>query len=280
MEYNTIISVKEAQALLDTENCRFIDCRFMLTDKSGGEKLYQTAHIPGAVYAHLNRDLSGKIIPGETGRHPLPDPEAMAERIGKWGIDSETQVIVYDQSHGGIAARLWWLLRWLGHEKVAVLDGGWAAWQKANAPVSDAAVHIEEKTFTANLQGHLAVGVETIATYYDDEDFCLIDARASERYRGEEEPIDPVAGHIPSALNLPYMENLNGDGLWKSPEELKERFADVGEKGPVFYCGSGVTACHNILAIKHAGLGDARLYAGSWSDWILDEEREVAKEVD
>ena len=274
-KYTTIISAEEVKSNLENPNWIFIDCRFSLKDKEGGRKEFIEEHIPGAQYAHLDDDLSGEIIPGKTGRHPLPKVESFVELLGRLGIDNTSQVIVYDQSHGGIAARLWWMLNWVGHSNVAVLNGGWQYWKANKYPVSSEVITPAVKTYTPTVQEHLVAGVDAVEVYYGDDDFCLIDSRAHERYLGKVEPIDPIAGHIPTAINFPFAENLNEQGLWKSAEEIATRFEDVKENKPIFYCGSGVTACHNILALKYAGMGDFRLYPGSWSEWIIDESRPI-----
>jgi len=257
-----------------------IDCRFGLGDKEKGRQGYHHSHIPGAIYVHLDEDLSGEIIPGVTGRHPLPSVEVCEKRFSEWGIGAEKQVIVYDYSHGGIAARLWWMLNWLGHEKVAVLNGGWAAWQVAGFPVDNLMPNPQVQQFKAVPQSNWIVEAEDLDTS-DTAKNCLVDARAAERYRGENEPIDPIAGHIPGAVNYPFADNLTENGLWKSKEALRERFApllkDHNSTELIFYCGSGVTACHDLLALKHAGFGNARLFPGSWSGWITDATRPIAK---
>ncbi len=245
-----------------------IDCRFMLSDPGWGRMQYLKSHIHGALYAHLDEDLSGTVIKGVTGRHPLPEVHALVKRLEQWGIGNDTLVVAYDQSHGGIAARLWWLLKWLGHEKVAVLDGGWQAWVDAGYPVDDAAPTPEAATFIPRITNDTVLTTAEVEQGVKDGSLFLVDARERIRYHGIEEPIDPVAGHIPGAVNLPYTENLDPEGHWKSPEVLRARLRAVipEHTEPVFYCGSGVTACHDLLAYAHAGLGEARLYAGSWMD--------------
>jgi thiosulfate/3-mercaptopyruvate sulfurtransferase len=281
--YTTLISARELREHLTDKNWLIVDCRFDLADTSAGRRAYEAAHIPGAVYAHLDDDLSGTIIPGSTGRHPLPSIEQISELFSLWGIDETVQVIAYDDKGGGIASRLWWMLRWLGHEAVAVLDGAWASWMAAGYPVSDLPANLRPKTFMPRPQAGLTVDAAAVEQMRKDSKFTVVDSRAAERYRGEVEPIDPVAGHIPGAINLPFPENLQG-GSFMAPAALKARFEEaLGGKSPeqvVFYCGSGVTACHNLLAYAHAGLGNAVLYPGSWSEWITDESREVASTAD
>lgn len=273
----TIINCETLQSLLNQENIVIIDCRHYLNDLEKGQREYQTAHIPNAFYAHLDHDLSGEIIPGVTGRHPFPSVEKIVDRFNKWGIDDTKQVIVYDQSHGGIAARLWMLLNWLGHEKVAVLNGGWQQWQRLNLPTNNTIPITTKSNFSPNIKDYLLVDAAAVEANIRQFDFKLIDARAAERYRGEVEPIDPVAGHIPNALSFPFIENLDRDHLFISTEDLNNRFQSIENEDLVIYCGSGVTACHNILALKHIGKTDVRLYPGSWSDWITDEERQRVK---
>lgn len=276
--YHTIISAHELKAHLNDANWRIIDCHHDLKDVDLGRNLYKSAHIPGAIYAHLDNDLSGFVVPGETGRHPLPTTAGIAALLGRWGINNDTQVIVYDDKKGAIAARAWWMFRYLGHEKVAVLDGGFSNWQKAGMPTNDKVPVYDRQTFVTQVQTAWVKEAETVAAWSQKADYTVVDSRTPERYRGEHEPIDPVAGHIPGAVNMPFPENWNKDGLLKSPEELRERFAHLDKAGQtVFYCGSGVTACYNLLAYKHAGLGDACLYPGSWSGWIADGKRPIAK---
>ena len=279
--YTTLIDPISLSQKYAAPNWVIIDCRFGLGDKEQGRKDHQHSHIPGAIYVHLDEDLSGEIIPGTTGRHPLPPIKDCEERFSNWGIGADTQVIVYDYSHGGIAARLWWMLNWLGHEKVAVLNGGWTAWQAAGLPVDNSISKPQAQTFIANSQPDWVVDAETISDL-DPQKTCLVDARAAQRYRGEKEPIDPIAGHIPGAVNYPFADNLDETGQWKSKEALRERFAPLLEGRDsselIFYCGSGVTACHDLLALKHAGFGNARLFPGSWSGWITDASRPIAKQ--
>ena len=254
-----------------------MDCRFSLADKEGGRNDYKQSHIPTAQYAHLDDDLSGAIIEGQTGRHPFPSVEKITTLLSNWGIDEHTQVIAYDQGHGGIAARFWFMLKWLGHQNVAVLNGGWKQWQALNGVTNSKIPKILPKEFKPNPNTNLIVDVEFMEENVGDADWLYVDSRAAKRYRGEEEPIDPIAGHIPSAISAPFAENLGADGLFLDKESLAQRFEKVlGDKTPsqaIFYCGSGVTACHNLLAMHHIGKTDALLYPGSWSEWIVDEKR-------
>ena len=279
--FTTLISVEELKQHIGQPDVVIIDCRFSLANPNEGRQQYENGHIPGAFYAHLDEDLSGEIIPGTTGLHPLPSPSDFAAYCGHWGINEDSQVIVYDQGHGGIAARLWWMLRWLGHEAVAVLNGGFLAWEKEGGEMSTEQLQAIPREFNAKSQLAWPVEANDVNLASENTEIPLIDSRTAPRYRGKEEPIDPVAGHIPGAINLPFTENLNAEGLWLDKDKLKERFEAYvkGDYTPIFYCGSGVTACHNILALKHAGLGDAYLYPGSWSEWITDNTHGVATET-
>lgn len=280
MEFTTLISVEGLAQFLDDPDWVVVDCRFWLDDTEKGRLNYRDAHIPGAVYAHLNEDLSGPVVPGETGRHPLPAVDDFVQKLGSWGIGSETQVVVYDDRGGMIAARLWWMLRWLGHETVALLDGGFPAWAETGNRITDVIPRPEPKTFVPNLQPQMLVTADDILRYFGDPGRILVDSRAPERYRGEEEPIDPVAGRIPGAINYPWPNNIDPHGHNQLKQVLRGRFetmfGDVPTERVTFYCGSGVTAAHNVLAVAHAELGMPRMYAGSWSEWITDSERPTA----
>jgi thiosulfate/3-mercaptopyruvate sulfurtransferase len=249
-----------------------VDCRFLLAEPDRGEAEYLEGHIPGAVYAHLDRDLSGPMS-GTNGRHPWPSIDRMAERFSTWGIDDEAQVVVYDTAGGQIAARLWWMLRSVGHDAVAVLDGGLRAWQASGGELRGGREERRRRVFTPQPRDGMIVDAESLSAYR------LLDARAGERFRGETEPLDPVAGHIPGARNHPTSANLDEQGQFLDPDILRRLFDDVISATPiesvVSYCGSGVTACHNLLAMEVAGLPGARLYPGSWSEWCSDPQRGV-----
>jgi thiosulfate/3-mercaptopyruvate sulfurtransferase len=281
MPYTTLISVQELRNHIADPDWAIIDCRFSLEDAERGRKAYLNAHIPGAVYAHLNEDLSGQIIPGRTGRHPLPPQEKFIQTLSKWGIGPDVQVVAYDDKGGSMAARLWWMLRWVGHDAAAVLNGGWPQWQKNNYPARSGTEIRKPGIFTPKIRDDLLFSADDVLDIVNNSSFRLLDSRSADRYRGENETIDPVAGHIPGAVSAPFSENLNPDGCFLSRKELRARFLklldDIPSERTVFYCGSGVTAAHNLLALAHAGLGDARLYAGSWSEWITDPKRPVAK---
>ena len=282
MPYTTLIAAEDLHAHLGAADWAVVDCRFALGDPAQGRRAYREAHIPGAVYAHLDDDLSGRIVPGTTGRHPLPTPAGFAATLSRWGIDGGVQVVVYDDVGGGMAARLWWMLRWLGHDAVAVLDGGFPAWQRAGYPTRSGDETRAPRTFTPHVRPGLVADAEAVEALRAAPSACVIDARAAERYRGDHEPIDPVAGHIPGAASAPWAGNLDASGRMLSPEVLRARFAEIlGEVPPeraVVYCGSGVTAAHDLLALAHAGLDGARLYAGSWSHWITDPSRPIERD--
>lgn len=268
MPYHTLISPEELKKHLGDDSWIVVDCRFNLADTPAGRQDYETGHIPGAVYADLNKDLSGPPAT-DHGRHPMLSPERLTLLFSRLGIDSSKQVVAYDQAGGGIAARLWWQLRYMGHDQVAVLDGGWKAWTESGLPTTAGTEQNQRTAFEGRPHSDWLV---LKAAVPDAE--LLVDSRIAKRYRGEFEPFDPVAGHIPGAVNYPYQNNLTENGRFQSPEILRSQLSAVlGDTNPdeaVFYCGSGVTACHNLLALTHAGLGNGRLYAGSWSDWIAD----------
>jgi thiosulfate/3-mercaptopyruvate sulfurtransferase len=257
-----------------------VDCRFRLDDETWGEREYRAAHIPGAVYADLNGDLSGPRS-GTNGRHPLPDPEALSQTLGRLGIASRVQVIAYDQDNGSWASRLWWLLRWMGHEAVAVLDGAFAKWIAEGRPTAGGVEQRPARVFVGIPRTGMTVDVGAVVSRLGSREWRLVDARAPERYRGEKEPIDRTPGHIPGAVNHFFGGNLAADNTFHTPEELRAQFAPAIGGMPadhvICYCGSGVTACHNLLAMEHAGIRGAKLYAGSWSEWSADPSRPVEK---
>lgn len=280
MAFTTLISSAEVAAHLDDPTWAIVDCRFALTAPDKGRRDYLAGHIPGAVYAHLDEDLSGSILPGVTGRHPLPSIAACAARFSAWGIDAQTQVVVYDDLSGMVAGRLWWMLRWLGHDAVALLDGDWRLWQAEQRGVRTGAEARTPRCFTPHPRPHLLVTVDELLHRRADATPRIFDVRAAERYRGENETLDPVAGHIPGAVSAPYTANLDVDGRFLAPSELRERYEALLDGTPadaaIFYCGSGVSAVHDLVALEVAGLGAGRLYAGSWSEWIVDPARAIA----
>jgi thiosulfate/3-mercaptopyruvate sulfurtransferase len=273
MAYTTLISTTVLAGHLAEPDWAIIDCRFSLADTEQGRRSYHESHIPGASYAHLDEDLSGPIIPGRTGRHPLPEIAVLAETFSAWGLDDRVQVVAYDNMAGALAARLWWMLRWLGHEAVAVLDGGWPAWTGEGRPVESESRARPARHFRPRPRPELLASAEEVLAVRLDPAYRLVDARSADRFRGENETLDPVGGHIPGAISAPYSENLV-EGRFRSPEALRARYSELLGQVPVgqavFYCGSGVTAAHNLLALAHAGLGDGRLYAGSWSEWLAN----------
>lgn len=286
--YTTLIPVAalashlDAPAVGDADRL-VVDCRFDLAQPAAGEAAYRAGHIPGAVYAHLDRDLSSPITPA-TGRHPLPDPERFAATLSAWGVSSTTQVVAYDADNGMYASRLWWLLRWVGHRAVAVLDGGFKAWTAERLPTSTE-IHSRSPTqFVARPNRELWLDAKQVQERVQQPDWRLLDARAPERFAGKVEPLDTVAGHVPGARNHPFATNLAADGRFSAPEELRRRYeqsqAGVADDHTIVMCGSGVTACHLLLAMEHAGKPGARLYAGSWSEWIRDPKRPVEVTTD
>ncbi len=276
----TLISTADLAAHLADPSFVIVDVRHDLSQPDAwGKTEYERAHLPGARFAHLDRDLSGPKT-GGNGRHPLPDPEALAAVFGRLGIDASKQVVAYDQGPGSYASRLWWMLRWLGHDGCAVLDGGYAAWQREGRPVTSDVPSVGTASF-----GHPRPGptfdAAAVADGLGKHSLLLLDARGRERFRGDAEPLDRVPGHIPGAVNRPYTDNLGPDGTFKPAARLRDEFRTIVGERPagtiVSYCGSGVTACHNLLAMEHAGLGRAGLYPGSWSEWCADPARPVAR---
>ncbi|MDX2303843.1 MAG: sulfurtransferase [Microscillaceae bacterium] len=279
--FKSLISLEDLHELISEDHALvLVDCRFSLLDTEAGRKAYHISHIPGAIYAHLDEDLSGEIIPGETGRHPLPSVDKLKDVFSFWGIKPRTQVIAYDDRAGATASRLWFLLRYMGHEAVAVLDGGWAAWLAAGQPVSAEIAQPEKSDFQPKPRPELIVDAQFVENILQKGDYILLDAREGVRFRGEVEPIDPIAGHIAGACSLPFAENLDENGKFLNPDQLKARFEQLlkaqAAENSISYCGSGVTACHNLLAMYHAGLGEGKLYPGSWSEWITKKERPIA----
>lgn len=272
--YKTIIGVDSLRENLEHPGWVIVDCRYNLSDKNAGKNLYLKAHIPGAVYADLHDDLSGPPIT-DHGRHPLPSVKHLVKLFERLGISNQSQVITYDDAGGSIAARLWWLLRYLGHEAVAVVDGGWTSWIQAGLQTSSGTQTNPPGKFHGTTRAGWVVTASCVPAAH-----LLVDSREPARYRGEIEPIDPVAGHIPGAINYYWKNNLEENGLFKNDEKLRNQFLEFMDgtdpADTVFYCGSGVTACHNLLAAACAGLAPPALYAGSWSDWCTGTDRPVA----
>jgi thiosulfate/3-mercaptopyruvate sulfurtransferase len=274
---NAIVSIKWLLARLYEHDQVIIDCRFQLNDPAAGFKSYEEAHIPGALYFDLAQDLSGpKSEHG--GRHPLPSIEKLIEIFSRAGINDAVHVIAYDDQGGAMASRLWWLLQYLGHTKVSIMDEGFSKWKEAGFPVTSSPSPVTiPKEFIPQVQEHMLVGVEQVKQAIADPAVLLIDSREKVRYLGKQEPIDPIAGHIPGALNYDWKQNLDTDGRWLNQEQLQKRFGDLNRsQDMIVYCGSGVTACPNIIALQKAGFERVRLYAGSWSDWISYPDNPVA----
>lgn len=275
--WTTLVQAETLAMAIGRADLVIVDCRFSLLDAAAGERAYVSSHLPGAVYAHLERDLSDMARHGQ-GRHPWPDLDAFLARLSRWGVRKDSQVIAYDDGDGAYAARLWFLLRTLGHEKVAVLDGGWQRWVSVGLPVSTAPSDPLASRYAGEFDAGRLVDADRVEAHLAAGGM-LVDARAPARFRGEEEPIDRIAGHVPGAINRPYAQNMK-DGRFKSPMELAAEFRELlagrDASDVVAMCGSGVTACHNLLAMERAGFRGAKLFAGSWSGWISDTTRPVA----
>jgi len=278
MNYTTLVDTQTLASKL-TSGWSLFDCRFVLNEPEAGERRFRTSHIPGAHFLHLDRDLAGPVTPG-SGRHPLPVPELLAEKLRRTGVSDTSQIVAYDDAGGAFAARLWWLLRWLGHPQVAVLDGGIEKWLKENRPITrELPMGVPAGDFQPRPENALWVDSAEVEKQSREHTGRLLDARSANRFRGEDERIDSVAGHIPGAVNLPFTWNVSEDGSFKSSGTLRQRFevalGDVLPADSVCMCGSGVTACHNLLAMEVAGMKGGRLYAGSWSEWIRNPRRAV-----
>lgn len=280
MSFTTLIDAATLQSQLENPDWRIVDARHQLTDTGYGERAYAEAHIPGAVFMHCDRDLSGPMT-GGNGRHPLPDRDRLIARLGEIGIGPGMQVVVYDDAQGMIAGRLWWLLRWLGHEAVAVLDGGLQAWQAAGGGMTAEVPPPRPADFVAAEPLTELVTADEVLAALGQPTMQVVDARAPDRFRGENETLDPVGGHIPGAINRFFRDNLEADGRFKAPAQLRAewlaRLAGIAPERVVHQCGSGVSACHNQLAMAVAGLSGSRLYAGSWSEWCADPGRPVSR---
>ena len=285
MRFTTLIDVESLAARLSDPTWVVLDCRFELGKPSAGEEAYRAGHIPGARYVHLDRDLAAPISP-VSGRHPLPAPDIFSARAGKWGIDATSQVVVYDQGNSFFAARAWWVFRWLGHDAVAVLDGGLSAWQRAHHLLEQKEPEASPKNFVARPNNEFVVDTPSVLQAVLAGDWVggrqrLVDARGADRYAGENETIDPVGGHVPGAINHHYARNYRADGCFQDVATLRSMWqSTLSGADPcnmTMMCGSGVSACVNLLALEHAGLKGAKLYPGSWSEWVRDTSRPVAK---
>jgi thiosulfate/3-mercaptopyruvate sulfurtransferase len=278
--HTTLISTDVLASCLDNSSWLIADCRYNLKDEQWGCAQYRASHIPGAVFVSLAHDLAGPRT-GSNGRHPLPSPDAMVATFGHLGIGDHSQVIAYDQDAGPFASRLWWMLRYMGHDAVAVLDGGFAKWTREGRPVRSGEEKRTTATFTPAIRREMRLTIDDVMAHLGDPSFLLVDARSPERFEGQPDSLDNVSGHIPGARNRFYRHNISREGTMRAAGELKADFERViGDRSPgeaVMYCGSGVTACHNLLAMEHAGLQGARLFAGSWSEWEADPKRPVEK---
>ncbi|MFC4864927.1 sulfurtransferase [Pseudomonas sp. MAHUQ-62] len=281
MSLAQLISPAQLSARQDEPGLIILDCRFSLDDPAYGQRSYNESHIPKARFADLERDLSSPVIRGVTGRHPLPDPTALAGKLRGWGIAADSTIVLYDDGPGAFAARAWWLLAWLGkRDGVFLLDGGLKAWRDAELPLTAVTPTAQAGTFSGQPDASLLVDADDLQQRLGNANLTLLDARALPRFKGEVEPIDPVAGHIPGAQCAAFTDNLGSDGRFLPADALKQRFATLIGDRPldelVAYCGSGVTACHNLFALSLAGYPLARLYAGSWSEWITQPSRPLA----
>jgi thiosulfate/3-mercaptopyruvate sulfurtransferase len=282
--FTTLIDARSLQALRGDSGVVIIDCRFDLQNADAGHDAYLKGHIPGAQYVDLNKDLSAPVT-SMSGRHPLPAPQVFAATLSNLGVGDDTQVVAYDEANGSFAARAWWMLRWLGHRAAAVLDGGLHAWIGAGGALASGEERYDGDTLLPralpNADRAAVIGAAEVAALLRDPRYLLVDARAAERYAGAVEPIDSIAGHIAGAVNHPFMQNLRPDGRFRPSAELQrlwdERLAGRAPENVVAMCGSGVTACHNLLSLEIAGLSGAKLYAGSWSEWIRDPSRAIAR---
>lgn len=279
MYYTNLVTTERLAQHLDDPEWVVVDCRFTLTDTEAGRRAYAAGHLPGARYAHLDEDLSAPKN-GRNGRHPLPDPATFAQTLGRWGIGNGKQVVVYDDSFGAMAVRLWWMLRWMGHDAVALMDGGLPKWQREKRPMTADLPAVTPTVFTPRLREEMRVDAGAVLAASQSGGELLLDARPEMRFLGEMEPIDPVAGHVPGAVNVPFDDNLDLGGTFLAADELREMYegllAGRAPREVIHMCGSGVTACHNLLAMEIAGLPGAKLYPGSWSEWIADPAHPIA----
>ena len=279
MHAKILFSARELHELQTGGNCLVVDCRFVLSDPDAGYKAYLESHIPGAVYAHLDDDLSSPVK-SDSGRHPLPGPDSFAAFLGRIGWQPGVTLVVYDNAGGAIASRLWWLMKYFGHDGSAMLDGGIAAWQAAAYQLESGAVNVKPMPVVGfTLRKDLVVSTSELVSQLEGDQVVLADARDRERFAGEVEPIDRVAGHIPGSVNYPYTLNLTSNGVFKPVDDLREGLLALTENQQsrelVHMCGSGVTACHNIFAAELAGMKESKLYVGSWSEWIQDPSRPI-----
>ena len=278
MSYSTIVSAQELNAIIHDDNVRVFDCRFSLKDPQGGLNNYQAGHLPMAQFADMDTQLSSAMTE-TSGRHPLPEADTFLAQLKAWGINNDTQVIAYDDISGAFAARLWWMMRWMGHDKVAVLNGGMQQWTEQGYELSQDKVEFAAGNFSGTPNMDWLVDIETVQAELEANKITLIDARAPDRFTGNDKNTDPVPGHVPGAHNLPFGGNLTKDGRFETAEIINQRFLSIIQDQPltnvVNMCGSGVTACHNLLAQAVAGMPPTKLFIGSWSQWIKDSSRPV-----
>tara|TARA_B100001769_G_C22087150_1_gene586134 strand:- start:460 stop:1311 length:852 start_codon:yes stop_codon:yes gene_type:complete len=279
MSYKTIISAENLINSLQDENTLVFDCRCDIKDTTYGIQAYTEGHIPGSIYVNVDTDLASEKTPS-SGRHPLPDADALSEKLSQWGLSSEKQAVIYDDASGAFAGRMWWILKWLGHKKVAVLDGGLGSYMSIGGKLTTDETIFEKNIFNPNIQSEMVVEITDVEEAQYKMNKLIIDARSKERYLGIKDLVDPIAGHVPGAISHPLSLNLNKDGKFRSPEDLKLAFdkiiADTTSENVISMCGSGITACHNILAMEIAGIKGIKLYVGSWSEWITDKSRPIA----
>ena len=280
MSYKTIISAKDLIKNINNENFIIFDCRCDISDSSYGLEAYNEGHIENSIFVDIDHDLaSEKTV--DSGRHPLPDPELFSEKLSQWGMTNNKQAVIYDDAGGAFAGRMWWILKWLGHSDVAVLDGALGAWMSAGGKLTSKNTIFERAVFEPNLNDSMHVSIKDVEDAQYKMNKLIIDARSKERYLGIKDPVDPIAGHIPGAISHPLGKNLDKNGHFKSPEELRHNFikliGDTASSDIISMCGSGITACHNILALEISGIKNVSLFVGSWSEWITDKSRPIAK---
>lgn len=283
MKYHILINVADAANRIGDPDWLFVDCRYTLGDYGKGRRDYEAGHLPSALFASLDDDLASPHVPGRTGRHPLPEKQDWVATLSRWGIEPSTQVVAYDAGVGQSAAgRLWWMLKWAGHDRVAVLDGGIPRWVAAGHLLTTApSSHRQARGFTPGWRDEMQVSAAELSARIAAGEVTVLDARAAERFRGEVEPIDPVAGHIPGAISAPFSANITAEGVMAPVSDLSKRFDALAPgrraEDVIVYCGSGVSAIQNLLAFARAGRGIPRLYPGSWSEWVTDPSRPVAR---
>ena len=280
MSYKTIISIEDLIKNLDNEEFIIFDCRCDIKDPKHGIESYTEGHIRNSIFVDIDNDLASKKTL-KSGRHPLPDPDLLAQKLSQWGLSNSKQAVVYDDAGGAFASRMWWILKWMGHDKVAVLDGGIHEWNKKGGKLVTEQTIFNRSEFETNINDEMQVDVSEVEDAQYKMDRIIIDARSKERYLGIEDKVDPIAGHVPGAISQPLSNNLVKGGTFKSPSELRLIYSKIlGDTSPstmISMCGSGITACHNILAMEIAGLKGTTLFVGSWSEWITDSSRPIAK---